>query len=97
MVQAYQANIIFPNKQESGQRKTTREGRLLESETYVGGHVEAVEAGVFRANLPCRFRLGPAAFKQLHAIVEPTMRHALEQEEHVPIETVTNFQQVCLS
>ena len=27
----------------------------MESETYVGGHVEAIESGVFRADIPCRF------------------------------------------
>ena len=26
----------------------------MDSETYVGGHVEAIESGVFRADIPCR-------------------------------------------
>jgi len=30
---------------------------VLDSETYVGGHVEALESGVFRSDIPCRFRL----------------------------------------
>ena len=30
---------------------------LLDSETYVGGHVEALESGVFRSDIPCRFRM----------------------------------------
>lgn len=37
----------------------------IESETYVGGHVEALEAGLFRADIPTRFRLVPAAIAQL--------------------------------
>ena len=37
--------------------KLTDDGHLLDLETYVGGHVEALEAGVFRADLPCRFRM----------------------------------------
>lgn len=57
MVQAYHANIIFPNKQESVLNKLTEDGHVLDSETYVGGHVEALESGVFRADLPCRFRM----------------------------------------
>ena len=57
MVQAYHANIVFPNKQESVLNKLTEDGHLLDSETYVGGHVEALESGVFRADIPCRFRM----------------------------------------
>ena len=57
MVQAYHANIIFPNKQESVLNKMDDAGHILDSETYVGGHVEALESGVFRADIPCRFRM----------------------------------------
>ena len=57
MVQAYHANIIFPNKQESILNKLTEGGNMMDSETYVGGHVEALESGVFRADIPCRFRM----------------------------------------
>lgn len=57
MVQAYHANIIFPNKQVSQLNKLTSDGRVLDTETYVGGHVEAIESGVFRADIPCRFRM----------------------------------------
>ena len=57
MVQAFQANVIFPNKQESALGKLTTDGHLLDTETYVGGHVEALEVGVFRSDLPCRFKM----------------------------------------
>lgn len=57
MVQAFHANIIFPNKQETVLNKLTDDGHVLDSETYVGGHVEALESGVFRSDLPCRFRM----------------------------------------
>lgn len=57
MVEAFHANIIYPNKQETILNKLTEDGHVLDQETYVGGHVEALEAGVFRADLPCRFRL----------------------------------------
>ncbi len=36
---------------------------LLESETYIGGKVEALEAGVFRSDLAARFKLQPAAYQ----------------------------------
>lgn len=48
MVEAFHANIIFPNKEESELNKLTHDGHLLQQETYVGGHVEALESGVFR-------------------------------------------------
>ena len=37
--------------------KLTEAGHLLDSETYVGGHVEALESGVFRSDIPYRFKL----------------------------------------
>ncbi|XP_059750084.1 DNA polymerase epsilon catalytic subunit A isoform X1 [Balaenoptera ricei] len=95
MVQAFHANIVFPNKQEPEFSKLTEDGHVLDAETYVGGHVEALESGVFRSDIPCRFRMNPAAFDFLLQRVEKTMRHAIEEEEKVPVEQVTNFQEVC--
>ena len=43
--------------------KLTSDGHMLEGETYVGGHVEAIESGIFRADIPCRFRMVPEAFQ----------------------------------
>lgn len=57
MVEAFHANIIFPNKQESILNRMTEDGHVLDSETYVGGHVEALESGVFRSDIPSRFKL----------------------------------------
>ncbi|KAK2845413.1 hypothetical protein Q7C36_010267 [Tachysurus vachellii] len=95
MVQAFHANIIFPNKQEQVFNKLTDDGHVLDSETYVGGHVEALESGVFRSDIPCRFKMNPAAFDFLLQRVERTLRHAVEEEEKIPLEQVTNFNQVC--
>ncbi|XP_040208047.1 DNA polymerase epsilon catalytic subunit A [Rana temporaria] len=95
MVQAYHANIIFPNKQETEFNKLTGDGHVLDTETYVGGHVEALESGVFRSDIPCRFKMNPAAFDFLLQRVELTLRHAIEEEEKIPLEQVTNFQEVC--
>lgn len=69
MVEAFYANIVFPNKQESELNKLTEDGHVLDQETYVGGHVEALESGVFRADLPCRFRM----VRHLHyLLLKPT-------------------------
>lgn len=37
--------------------KLTSDGHLLDIETYVGGHVEALESGVFRSDIACRFKM----------------------------------------
>ncbi|XP_035661114.1 DNA polymerase epsilon catalytic subunit A-like [Branchiostoma floridae] len=95
MVQAFHANIVFPNKQEAVFNKLTGDGHVLDSETYVGGHVESLEAGVFRADLPCRFRMVPEAFQQLMDKVERTMKFSIEEEEGIPVDQVTNFEEVC--
>nr|CAD7589121.1 unnamed protein product [Timema genevievae] len=94
MVEAFHARIVFPNKQESELNKMTDDGHVLDQETYVGGHVEALESGVFRADLPCRFRLVPEAFDKLISGVEVAMTHAIEVEENIPLETVSNFDEV---
>ncbi|XP_068968210.1 DNA polymerase epsilon catalytic subunit 1 [Bombus flavifrons] len=94
MVQAFQANIIFPNKQEQEFNKFTKDGHLLDQETYVGGHVEALESGVFRADIPCRFKIVPSAVEELINGVESALKHAIQEEEKVPMEMVTNFEEV---
>uniref|UniRef100_A0A8D8VQ89 DNA polymerase epsilon catalytic subunit n=3 Tax=Cacopsylla melanoneura TaxID=428564 RepID=A0A8D8VQ89_9HEMI len=94
MVEAYHANIVFPNKQMSIPNKMTDDGHVLDQETYVGGHVEALESGVFRADIPCKFRMVPAAFSELIENVESALRHAIEVEEGVPMELVTNLEEV---
>ena len=94
-MEAFNANIVFPNKQESILNKATETGQILDSETYVGGHVEAIESGVFRADIPCRFRLVPEAFQKLHDDVERCMKRAIEVEEKIPLDQVTNFEEVC--
>jgi DNA polymerase epsilon subunit 1 len=95
MVQAYHGNIVFPNKQEQELNKLTNDGHLLEQETYVGGHVEALESGVFRSDIPCRFKLVPSALQDLIDNVEHTVRHTVEIEEKVPMEKTTNYEEVC--
>ncbi|KAH8310400.1 hypothetical protein KR044_001123, partial [Drosophila immigrans] len=94
MVQAYHAEIVFPNKHQSELNKLSNEGHVLDSETYVGGHVEALESGVFRADIPCRFRLDPQMVKQLMEHVDAVLKHAIEVEEGIPLAEVTNLEEV---
>lgn len=57
-----QANVIAPNKHTSAY-ETMYKGHLLESETYIGGKVEALESGVFRSDLGTSFRVKPSAYQ----------------------------------
>jgi DNA polymerase epsilon subunit 1 len=94
MVQAFKANVIFPNKQESVANKFTHDGHLVESETYVGGHVEALESGIFRADIPMKFRMVPDGVQKLIDNIQRTVTHAIVEEEKIALEDVTNFPEI---
>jgi DNA polymerase epsilon subunit 1 len=66
-VEAYRGKIIMPNRHEESHGNMF-EGHLLASETYVGGHVEALEAGVFRSDIATHFKIEPAACQQVRRI-----------------------------
>ena len=63
----------MPNKHEEPPLQFF-EGHLLESETYVGGHVEALEAGVFRSDLPCKFKVVPEAVQKVRCYLLVQLR-----------------------
>ncbi|KHN70755.1 DNA polymerase epsilon catalytic subunit A [Toxocara canis] len=94
MVEAFHNNIIFPNKQVQSGNKHTADGHIIESETYVGGHVEALESGVFRADLPERFRIVPSTVLALQENVRKTLSDALTLELGVKMDEVTDFDTV---
>ncbi|XP_015190647.1 PREDICTED: DNA polymerase epsilon catalytic subunit A isoform X2 [Polistes dominula] len=94
MVEAFKANIIFPNKEEAELNKLTKHGHVLDQETYVGGHVEALESGVFRADIPCHFKIVPNMINELMDGVENALKYAIQEEEKVPIDMVTNFDDI---
>ncbi|CUM68518.1 uncharacterized protein PRCAT00006244001 [Priceomyces carsonii] len=93
MVQAYQKNIILPNKH-SDPIERFYEGHLLESETYVGGHVESLEAGVFRSDLPSNFKIDPSAIDELLADLSNAMKFCIEVENGKRADDVENFDEI---
>jgi DNA polymerase epsilon subunit 1 len=95
MAQAYRNNIIFPNKQQAKENRMTSDGHLIDSETYVGGHVEAVESGVFRADIACRFKLDIETLEHLKEEIRPTMEHSLRNDAKLEPDDLTDFEQVC--
>ena len=68
-----QANVVAPNKHTAVAEPMFR-GHLLESETYIGGKVEALESGVFRSDLPTQFKLEPAAYQVSAKVCMDTSR-----------------------
>jgi len=93
MVQAYERNLIAPNKQRERGLKFYQ-GHVLESETYIGGTVEAFESGVFRCDLPCKFKVDADAVDELVRQVPDTVRFFVEVEKKRRLDEVENASQV---
>ena len=93
MVEAYRGNIICPNKQVDA-LGSTYEGHLLESETYLGGHVECLETGVYRSDIPYQWKLVPSAFDTLIGKIDAALTFAIEVEYGMQRTDVTNYDDV---
>ncbi|KAF1787624.1 DNA polymerase epsilon, catalytic subunit A, C-terminal [Phytophthora cactorum] len=91
---------IIPLGSEDVLRKELRreekfyKGHLVENETYVGGHVECLESGVFRADFLYDFQLVPSAFQQLIDNIDRDLTFSLEVEMNVPVDRVANYEEV---
>ncbi|KAI4633381.1 DNA polymerase epsilon catalytic subunit [Alternaria sp. BMP 0032] len=93
MVQAYQKGIVLPNKHQAP-KEAFWEGHLLESETYVGGHVEALEAGVFRSDIAYNFAVDPTAIDELLHDLDAALKFSIEVEEKKKMEDVVNYDEI---
>ncbi|KAK4063957.1 uncharacterized protein Triagg1_9285 [Trichoderma aggressivum f. europaeum] len=93
MVQAYQQEIVLPNKHITP-KESFWDGHLLDSETYVGGHVESIEAGVFRSDIPVNFAVDPAAVDELLGDIDNALKFVITVEEKKSLDDVTNYDEV---
>ena len=93
MVEATNVNVIYPNKQASDPLKMYN-SHLLDSETYIGGHVEALECGVFRSDFDYKFRVVPEACQTLIDKIDNDLKFALEVEGNMKLEDVSNYDEV---
>ena len=93
MVQAYQKEILLPNKHKPP-REDFWDGHLLESETYVGGHVESIEAGVFRADIPESFNIDTSAIDELLNDLDAALTFSITVEEKKSLDDVENYEEV---
>ncbi|MED6155492.1 DNA polymerase epsilon catalytic subunit A, variant 2 [Stylosanthes scabra] len=90
---AYKANVICPNKHQSDPEKFYN-NHLLESETYIGGHVECLESGVFRSDIPTNFTLKSSAYEQLINNLDRDLEYAIRVEGKMDLESVSNYDEV---
>ncbi|KAM4056568.1 DNA polymerase family b, exonuclease domain-containing protein [Hirsutella rhossiliensis] len=93
MVQAYQKEIVLPNKHQAP-KEAFWDGHLLDSETYVGGHVESIEAGVFRADIPVDFAVDPKAVDELLKDLDAALKFVITIEEKKSLDDVDNYDEV---
>lgn len=93
MVQAYRGGILMPNRH-TDPIGNTYEGHMLESETYVGGHVEALEAGVFRSDIPTDFSIDPAAIQQLIDDLDASLKFSIVEEGRLSVSDIDDYDQV---
>ncbi|RKF60362.1 DNA polymerase epsilon catalytic subunit A [Erysiphe neolycopersici] len=93
MVQAYDKGIVLPNKHVSP-KESFWEGHLLESETYVGGHVESIEAGVFRADIPVQFSIDTSAIDELLHDLDAALKFCIEVEEKKSLDSIVDYEDV---
>lgn len=95
MCEARDRGIVAPNKFMGGAiGKLTDDGHVLESETYVGGHVEAIRTGVYRSDLPLEFKIDVDALDDLERTLDDTLRFAITVEGKMSLDDVTNYDEV---
>jgi len=98
MVQAFKANIVAPNKHNSTPEKMHVDkagvSHLLSSETYIGGKVEALESGVFRADIPCKFRNNSEGYQQLIDSIDKDLAYAIEHDGGWSVEDCENYEEI---
>ncbi|KAJ3423383.1 DNA polymerase epsilon catalytic subunit a [Anaeramoeba flamelloides] len=93
MVKAFEEKIIFPNKKKE-KKIQFHKNNLLQSETYIGGHVEALRSGIYRADLENQFELDPTAFEELIEQLDEMLKYELLFKKKLKMENVTNYQEI---
>ncbi|ORY84392.1 DNA polymerase epsilon [Protomyces lactucae-debilis] len=93
MVNAYSDGIVLPNKYVEEPERFF-EGHLLESETYVGGHVESLEAGVFRSDIPEKFEIQPDAIQGLIDDLDRALQFSIEVEAGKSMDDVEDYEDI---
>lgn len=67
---------------------------MLESETYVGGHVESLVSGVFRSDLDLKFDVVPTKVEALIQEVDQIIQFFAETEARCNVADILNYAEV---
>ncbi|EPY50696.1 DNA polymerase epsilon catalytic subunit A Pol2 [Schizosaccharomyces cryophilus OY26] len=92
-VQASTKNIILPNKHVETPQKFF-DGHMLTSETYVGGHVESLESGVFRSDIPTPFDMDPTVYQELISQLDKALQFSIVTENKVEMDDIEDYEEV---
>jgi DNA polymerase epsilon subunit 1 len=84
---------VFPNKQKE-KFERYYEGKLIDTDTYIGGTVECLQQGVFRSDIPVKFKLQKEGFDKLISQTDDIMKFAVEIEANSKVEDVANYEEV---
>ncbi|CAG8525808.1 6532_t:CDS:10 [Diversispora eburnea] len=60
----HRENIIIPQKYENKEERFFND-HFLQDESFIGGHTEILETGVFRSDLPVNFKIEPQTIEKL--------------------------------
>jgi DNA polymerase epsilon subunit 1 len=93
MAQAFRGQIIFPNKKES-KFERFYENHMIESDTYVGGHVEALKTGIYRSDFPQKFKIDKSMYKSLIDNLDTVIDFSIRIENGCKVEDVVNRDEV---
>lgn len=93
MAQAFRGNIIFPNKQ-SEKFERFHNGKLIDSDTYTGGTVECLQQGVYRSDIPVKFKLQSEGYQKLIDETDDILKFAIKIESNSKVEDVENYEEV---
>ena len=67
---------------------------MIDSDTYTGGTVECLQRGVYRSDIPVKFKLSKDGFQKLINEVDDIMKFAIQIEQGQKVEDVTNYDEV---
>lgn len=93
MAEAYKNEIVFPNKKHDTKEKFYN-GHLIENETYVGGYVECLNNGAYRADLKSEFLLNLDIYEDTIDQIGSTIDFFVNVESGENSETVTNVKEI---
>lgn len=93
MKEAFSKNILFPNKKVQDSMEFYQNRPILNS-TYVGGTVESLCSGVFRADIAESFHLDVGTLKSLVERLDSTLRFGIKDLGVDSVESIENFEEV---